>query len=92
MQNQHNKHSKLFLAHAIQESGWSDATLAERAGLPRSTVSKHLSGVQVIRRTHLRHYLRALPPVAGLRLFLAWLRDDGLYHDVVAALIQFFAP
>ena len=72
----HNRRSAHYLFEILDERGWTERTLAERAGLARSVVSTHLSGQRVIHRHHLNAYFKALDhPSERVVLLRAWLRD-----------------
>ena len=71
------------LREALIGRTWSQANLAEKAGIAPSVVSAQLSGHREIRDEHLNRYLTALnKPKERRRLLAAWIRDN-LEPDVV---------
>ena len=73
----------LVLRLIMKKRAWSQASLAEKAGIAPSVVSSHLSRKRAVRDEHLNRYLAALvAPDERRRLLAAWM-SDTLEAEVV---------
>src|SRR5437016_5188466 len=82
----HNLSAKVLCA-ILDSRSWTQAELADKAGLPASVVSWHLSRQRTIRDDHLIAYLSALRRRERQELLAAWLRDS-LTGDIVADVLN----
>jgi transcriptional regulator with XRE-family HTH domain len=72
------------LRKARRRAGLTQRQLAERAGVPQSTVARIESGTHVPRIDTLDHLLRA----AGMQLEVSHLRGVGVDHTQIAELLD----
>jgi hypothetical protein len=65
-----------FIFSALDARGLSESKFAKEAGVARSVLSTHLSGVRKIRPNHLAKYMAVLDHQEQPKLLAGWLRDN----------------
>jgi hypothetical protein len=73
----YNHRTSRYLAKILDAHKWNEKTLAQRTGISRSMVSRHLTGKRKISVEHLTAYWRSILPTERNGLLTAWLVDIG---------------
>lgn len=76
LQDRLNRLASQCIWSALRARGWTQSNLAKESGVERTEISKQLAGGRRINGHHLSQFLKVFNHQDGLKLLIAWLRDN----------------